>query len=664
MGFRRKKRGANAGIQSRSLLRGKRVVAKQRKVEIVDDGREGIFSRPTPQLTQITAPEGSLCIIRSLGGIGDVLMITPGIRALKKKYPKLTITVAIDRHRTWDDSYYHLLENAPFIDHLIDARYVSRNKYDKVVDISSVCMPYEKKGLPNRSRIDLFARHLGVNYLENQLPFLQIKFDEYEWARSIIVKNRESINSPIICFAPSSNDEMRSWKKERAREFVKSITKRYPSILLIAFDMHNFLEGMDGFLNMSNTTVRQMAALIQQCHTYVGPDSGPMHIAGALGKESVVLFGAIPPAARIGGYSRHLPIVTDELSCIGCWYGPCPYNIACMDKISASLVVSKTVAKLSPKSKLNIKYDSDNKYFTDLLSMARASKLLSLKDKRSEIILNSLEPGKENLGDASFFDARAKYIYAAYPFTKPPQNWIASINTYDKLIVPSKAYVDSFKNAGVVVPIEYCPIGVDLNEWSHTDRKDNKVTTFAMISNGKWFGPNENLEIGLAAFKKAFGDSEDVRLIVMGARGEVPNYVFSSTNISVFHKKHTTLVSIKEVLKNTDYLIHPSKGSSYAQLPMQAMAMGVPVIGCSFGSTRELMSLLCNYPVAYELDSDNKDGNMYASLDIDSLSYTLKAASSEKHLLKEKRIQAREHVEKHHSLETSVARLLKTIGAE
>ena len=85
MGFRRKKRGAD----TRSVLQSRKIVAKRRNVEIADNSREGIFNRPTPFLTQITAPEGSICIIRSLGGIGDVLMITPGIRALKKKYPNI-----------------------------------------------------------------------------------------------------------------------------------------------------------------------------------------------------------------------------------------------------------------------------------------------------------------------------------------------------------------------------------------------------------------------------------------------------------------------------------------------------------------------------------------------------------------------------------------------
>ena len=92
--------------------------------------------------------------------------------------------------------------------------------------------------------------------------------------------------------------------------------------------------------------------------------------------------------------------------------------------------------------------------------------------------------------------------------------------------------------------------------------------------------------------------------------------------------------------------------------------MGVPVIGCSFGSIRELMSLPCNYPIAYKLEQNNKTGDMCAGLDVDSLAYTLKMVLSEKNLLKDKRVQASKYINENHSLEISVRKLLKIIGAE
>jgi len=69
MSFRRKRRG---GSQGKKTLRSSTIIAKQREVTIVE--REGgRFRRISPELVKITNPNGSVCIVRSVGGIGDVL---------------------------------------------------------------------------------------------------------------------------------------------------------------------------------------------------------------------------------------------------------------------------------------------------------------------------------------------------------------------------------------------------------------------------------------------------------------------------------------------------------------------------------------------------------------------------------------------------------------
>ena len=97
--------------------------------------------------------KSSICIIRSVGGIGDVLMITPALRELKLRYPKSKLTFAVDRHIPVDN-YYELVKNAPFIDHIIDARDVVQQTTGRQ-QIYCGMHPYEKVGLPPVNRIDL-----------------------------------------------------------------------------------------------------------------------------------------------------------------------------------------------------------------------------------------------------------------------------------------------------------------------------------------------------------------------------------------------------------------------------------------------------------------------------------------------------------------------------
>ena len=60
-----------------------------------------------------------ICIDRPVGGIGDVLMASVAMREFKRCNPSSKLTVALDRHTTYDDTYYKLLFNAPFILSLI-----------------------------------------------------------------------------------------------------------------------------------------------------------------------------------------------------------------------------------------------------------------------------------------------------------------------------------------------------------------------------------------------------------------------------------------------------------------------------------------------------------------------------------------------------------------
>jgi len=106
------------------------------------------------------------------------------------------------------------------------------------------------------------------------------------------------------------------------------------------------LDSIGSIYDASKTTVREMAALIQQCDLFVGPDSGPMHLAGALGVPSVVVFGAIPPQARINHYPTHKAVVLEGLRCLGCWYEQCPIKYRCMTALPGDIVGIEALKQL------------------------------------------------------------------------------------------------------------------------------------------------------------------------------------------------------------------------------------------------------------------------------------------------------------------------------
>ena len=284
-----------------------------------------------------------ICIIRSVGGIGDVLMTTPVMRQLKREFPLLKITYAVDQHRVNNNVYGELVKNAGFIDEVIDARYVKRNEYDAVVDLSAVCIRYERRGLPAINRIDLFARACGVVNLRNKIPFYKVELLEQAIAKQRLSHHKKN-GKRLVALHTASFDGKRTWDAKNQIDLIQLCALRRPDIEFIVFDYNRILGDTNRFSNCtgaSGTTVREMAALIAECDVFIGPDSGPMHLAGAMGIKSLIMFGSIPPEARINYYPTHSAIQLAGLSCLGCWYEACPIALKCMTRLTSQMVYSK-----------------------------------------------------------------------------------------------------------------------------------------------------------------------------------------------------------------------------------------------------------------------------------------------------------------------------------
>lgn len=310
-------------------------------------------AKPAPRLSQAggkmklmqllkAKPRAKVCIIRSVGGVGDIIMTTPIVRQLKEEFPECTMTYATDRHTTDEDVYYQLLKNASFVDNIVDARYVDRSKYDGVVDISSVCIRHENSNQSLLNRIDIFARACGVNHLKNPVPFYKVEDSERVCAQTTVGPFKAEGRKTLLMHT-ASFDAKRTWNPKRQNEFLKLISEARPDIQVLLSDFNRIISNKKQYpVQLVSGSIRDLAALINECDLFLGPDSGPMHLAGALKKRSIVLFGSIPPAARINYYKSHSAVVAEpKLNCLGCWYAACGINFKCMMDITAEQVLKK-----------------------------------------------------------------------------------------------------------------------------------------------------------------------------------------------------------------------------------------------------------------------------------------------------------------------------------
>lgn len=90
-----------------------------------------------------------------------------------------------------------------------------------------------------------------------------------------------------------------------------------------------------GVINMAgNTTLRELIALISECDLYLSNDSGPMHIAYAVGTPLVALFGSTDPALT-GPRGEASTVMRAEVSCNPCFQKRCNKDMICLYGINS-----------------------------------------------------------------------------------------------------------------------------------------------------------------------------------------------------------------------------------------------------------------------------------------------------------------------------------------
>lgn len=90
---------------------------------------------------------------------------------------------------------------------------------------------------------------------------------------------------------------------------------------------------------VGQTKLREIIAIMERASVAIGPDTGPMHIAAAVGTPVVALFGATSPR-RSGPWGWDDLVVRSDAPCSPCYLPRCPIGRLCMEQISPDLVMA------------------------------------------------------------------------------------------------------------------------------------------------------------------------------------------------------------------------------------------------------------------------------------------------------------------------------------
>ena len=97
------------------------------------------------------------------------------------------------------------------------------------------------------------------------------------------------------------------------------------------------------------TSLRELASVISTCTVILTNDSGPMHIADAVGTPIVALFGST--SDTVTGPYRKGTIIHKHVECSPCYQRTCPIDFRCMKKIEADEVFQALQNILNEKRK-------------------------------------------------------------------------------------------------------------------------------------------------------------------------------------------------------------------------------------------------------------------------------------------------------------------------
>jgi heptosyltransferase-2 len=126
-----------------------------------------------------------------------------------------------------------------------------------------------------------------------QMPRLYVDESERHWASGHLTSRGVAKEDLLVGIHPGAGLLEKRWPLDRFRE-VAAATAGRPGVRVLVFaepsGYGSELFEIPGVLQ-AQVGLRELMALIERCNLLVCNDSGPMHIAGALGVPTVAMFG-------------------------------------------------------------------------------------------------------------------------------------------------------------------------------------------------------------------------------------------------------------------------------------------------------------------------------------------------------------------------------------
>ncbi len=331
-------------------------------------------------------------LVIKISSVGDVILVIPSLRALRKKFPDAKICVLVGLKSR------QIVQSCPYVDEVIVldgpngsflfklfevARVLSSYKFDIVIDhqnnkishlLSFLSWAPSRYGFDN-GKLSFLLNHRvrfvglqAVNPVEHQSKVLGImgvniedyslelfpRESDFKYIDKRLSEEWLSEEQPLvgINLSASAKWQTKRWplenfirlSSELARENIRTVLTGSEEDVYLA-EKFVTLSKVKPVNFVGKTSLLELAALIKRCSIFITGDSAPMHVASAMKTPFIALFGPTDP-------KRHLPpakdffLIKKDFKCMPCYKRIC-LNPKCMNEITTEEVLDAVKKRLS-----------------------------------------------------------------------------------------------------------------------------------------------------------------------------------------------------------------------------------------------------------------------------------------------------------------------------
>jgi lipopolysaccharide heptosyltransferase II len=332
--------------------------------------------------TQIKKPQKILVL--QLNQLGDTLVFTPAMRALKKSLPNSRIDVLANEMTS------QIYKYCPYVDGIWEVgnplfalktlailRKLRRENYDLgILDAAQrafrfnvisfltgaserVGFDWDGRGIFNTINVPFEDKHfidvnldlmraLGAKADGDNMEIWSRKEDS-DYVKRLLRENGILEDDLLICVNVSSKEPAKFWITERWAHLADLLTEKLDARIVFT-GVPNDRRLVEPIINRMNyqgidfvgkTSLHQFAALLRRSNLCITVDSGPMHAAAAVGTPLVALMSGTNYPYKWDPKTNNSIIIRKEVPCSGCRKSICPYpDHPCMSLIFVNDVMN------------------------------------------------------------------------------------------------------------------------------------------------------------------------------------------------------------------------------------------------------------------------------------------------------------------------------------